>query len=162
MPNTGITPELYREAWSKFVTGVTAITTLDSDGTGVHGMTANGVASISLDPPLGMVAIGHNRDTLPLVLVNQRFGISVLTQEQRGIARYFSVPEEIRKTLPIPPYEDLGESKVVEGALSAMDCRVTRTVQAGDHTIFLVEIEQVKVGFGHPLLFYQSQFAEIK
>ena len=160
MPNTEVTSELFRTAWSNFATGVTVITTLEAEGTDVHGMTANGVASISLEPPLAMVTVGHDRNTFPLIMKNQRFGISVLTQEQRGVARHFSVPEEIRKTLPTPPYEALGESMVIGASLTMMDCRVG-TVQAGDHTIFLAEVEHIKIGYGHPLIFYQSLFAEL-
>ena len=50
---------------------------------------------------------------------------------------------------------------VIDGSLAMMDCKVVRTVQAGDHTIFLAEVEHVKIGYGHPLLFYQSRFAEL-
>lgn len=161
MPDTEVTSDLFRTAWSNFATGVTVITTSEAEGSDVHGMTANGVASISLEPPLAMVTIGHSRNTFPLILKNQRFGISVLTREQRDVARHFSVPEEIRKTLPTPSYEELGESMVIRGSLATMDCRVVRAVQAGDHTIFLAEVEHVKTGCGHPLIFYQSRFADL-
>ena len=159
MPNSEVTSELFRTAWSNFATGVTVITTLESEGSGIHGMTANGVASISLEPPLAMVTVGHDRNTFPLMMMNQRFGISVLTLGQRGVARHFS--EEILKTLPTPPYAPLGQSMIIDGSLAMMDCKVVRTVQAGDHTIFLAEVEHVKIGYGHPLLFYQSRFAEL-
>ena len=161
MSDTEVTPDLFRSAWSNFATGVTIITTLEAEGTDVHGMTANGVASISLEPPLAMVTIGHDRNTFPLIMTNQRFGVSILTQEQRGVARHFSVPEDIRKTLPTPPYEELGESTVIGDSLATMDCRVVRTVKAGDHTIFLAQIEHIKIGHGNPLIFYQSHFAEL-
>ena len=144
-----------------FATGVTVITTAESDGSGVHGMTANGVASISLEPPLAMVTIGLERNTLPLIVQHQRFGISVLTADQRGTARHFTVPDEVRKTLPKPATEILGKSAVISGSLASMDCRVVETVPAGDHKIFLAEIEQIKIGHGHPLIFYQSSFAEL-
>ena len=49
MPNSEVTSKLFRTAWSNFATGVTVITTIESEGSGIHGMTANGVASISLD-----------------------------------------------------------------------------------------------------------------
>ena len=50
---------------------------------------------------------------------------------------------------------------VIGASLTMMDCRVVRTVQAGDHTIFLAEVEHIKIGHGHPLIFYQSLFAEL-
>lgn len=137
------------------------LTTPEVDGSGVHGMTANGVASVSLVPPLALAIVGHERNTFPLLAANRRFGISVLTLEQRGIARHFTVPDEIRATLPPPPTEPLGESTVISGALAAMDCRVVEAFQAGDHTVFIAEVEHIKVGFGHPLVFYESRFAEL-
>ena len=159
MTNTEITSDLFRTAWSLFATGVTVITTADSEGTGVHGMTANGVASISLDPPLAMVTIGLERNTLPLIVQHQRFGISVLTTDQRGTARHFTVPDEVRQTLPQPETEVLGKTSVISGSLASMDCKVVKTVPAGDHMIFLAEIENIKIGYGHPLIFYQGHFA---
>ena len=144
-----------------FATGVTVITTHESDGTRAHGITANGVASISLEPPLTMVAIGLERNSLPLILKNQRFGISVLTTGQRETANHFTVHHKIRKTLQPPTTETLGKSPVISGSLVSMDCRVVKTVSAGDHMIFLAEIEHIKIGDGHPLIFYQSHFAEL-
>ena len=161
MPNTETTTDQFRAAWSKFATGVTVLTTPEVDGSGIHGMTANGVASVSLDPPLALAIVGHERNTFPLLAANRRFGISVLTLDQRGIARHFTVPDEIRETLPPPPTERLGKSTVISGALAAMDCRVTEAFQAGDHTVFIAEVEHIKVGFGHPLIFYESHFAEL-
>lgn len=161
MPNTEVTPDLFRTAWSKFATGVTVLTTPEVDGSDVHGMTANGVASVSLEPPLVLAIVGHERNTFPLLAANRRFGISVLTLDQRGIARHFTVPDDIRETLPPPPTERLGESTVISGALATMDCRVTEAFQAGDHTVFIAEVEHINVGFGHPLIFYESHFAEL-
>ena len=137
------------------------LTTPELDGDGVHGMTANGVASVSLDPPLVLAIVGHERNSFPLLAANRRFGISVLTIDQQGVARHFTVPDKIRATLASPPTERLGESTVIAGALAAMDCRVTETFQTGDHTIFIAEVEHIKVHHGDPLVFYQSLFAEL-
>ena len=54
--------KIFRQAWGNFATGVALVTTIEQDGT-VHGMTANGVASISLDPMLVMVCVGHKAKT---------------------------------------------------------------------------------------------------
>ena len=48
----------FRSAWGNFATGVSLVTTTEGDGS-VHGMTANGIASISLEPMLSMVSVGH-------------------------------------------------------------------------------------------------------
>ena len=160
MPNTEVTADLFRSAWSNFVTGVTVISTKEDDG-GVHGMTANSVTSVSLEPPLALITIAHERNSYPLVKQNGRFGISVLTNRQRGVARHFTVPDEIRKTLPAPEFEPLGESMVVAESLAAMDCRVVDSIEAGDHTIFIAKLEAIRINEGDPLLYFRSSFAAL-
>ena len=44
-----------RKIMGRFATGVTVVTT--GGGAGMHGLTANAVASLSLDPPLVLVAV---------------------------------------------------------------------------------------------------------
>jgi anti-anti-sigma factor len=69
-------PRRLRDAMGRFATGVTIITTAGDDKQ-VHGMTANGVLSVSLDPPLVLVSLGRCRmaEMLPQT---GRYGISVL------------------------------------------------------------------------------------
>ena len=69
MANTEVTADLFRSAWSNFATGVTVISTTEVDG-GVHGMTANSVTSVSLEPPLALITIAHERNSYPLVKQN--------------------------------------------------------------------------------------------
>ena len=161
MSETGVTTDLFRSAWSNYATGVTVISTIEADGETVHGMTANSVNSISLEPPLASITVGHERNTHPLVKRNGRFGLSVLAFDQRGIARHYTVPEEIRRTLSPPEFEPLGESMVLTNALAAMDCRVVDSFEAGDHTIFIAEVESIRVNDGEPLLYFRSRFAAV-
>ena len=51
----GLDARSYRDIWGSFATGVTVVTT-DVDGW-LHGMTANGVVSVSLDPLLMLVSV---------------------------------------------------------------------------------------------------------
>ena len=59
--------DLFRSAWGNFATGVSLVTTTEEDGS-VHGMTANGIASISLDPMLSMVSVGHSANSYSCLL----------------------------------------------------------------------------------------------
>ena len=51
MSASEIDEELFRDAWANFATGVTIISTFEADGQSIHGMTANGVTSVSLNRP---------------------------------------------------------------------------------------------------------------
>ncbi len=151
----------FRRAWARFATGVTIISTLEPDGR-VHGMTANGVTSVSLDPPLALACIGAERNTHDLIRSTGRFGISILSAEQSAIARHFTLPPEQRPDLPNGTFAELGSSSVLNGAVAAMDCRVVGEHSAGDHTIFIAEIEAQRVAGGGPLLWLDGQFGSFR
>ena len=147
----------YRRAWSRFATGVTIITTIEPNGT-VHGMTANGVTSVSLDPPMALVCVGHSRNTYGLIKATGRYGMSVLAASQEHVAGHFTLPPENRPDTHSIRFSELGNSPVVEGAIAALDCRVIATHESGDHTIFVAEVESISVGEGEPLVWYEGRF----
>ena len=77
---------LFKEAWGKFPTGVSVITTVQNGK--IHGMSANGIASVSLDPPLVLVCIGHQRNSYKIVQQTKRFCINILRDSQQNLAEY--------------------------------------------------------------------------
>jgi len=147
----------FRQAWSRFTTGVAVITTLEPGGK-LHGMTANGVTSVSLSPPLALASVGHERNSHPLIHGNGRFGLSILALGQEAIARHFTVPPIERPADVEIPTVRLGDSDVIAGALAAMDCRVVTSHDEGDHTLFVAEVEHVSFTDGEPLVWYRGQF----
>ena len=161
MQTTGMINKLYRDAWSRFATGVTVITTVEPDGS-VHGMTASSVTSVSLDPPLVLVVVGEERQSHGLIESTGRFGLSILDSDQTEIAKHFATPPEKRgATNPqhITTVTD-GERElpVIAEAIAVMGCRVTAAHEAGDHTVFIGRVESIDVGEGDPLVWFQRQF----
>jgi len=152
---------LFRQAWGKFATGVTVITTLQSDGE-VHGMTANGICSVSLEPLLALVCAGHNTASYPLIKESGRFAINILSLEQLSIAQYFARPTE-KKTGDVDVNFIMSShgGAIVEGSLAHMDCHVVFETVAGDHTIFIGEIDEIDVHDGEPLIFFEGKFGQL-
>jgi flavin reductase (DIM6/NTAB) family NADH-FMN oxidoreductase RutF len=139
---------------------VAIITTIEPDGR-LHGMTANGVTSVSLSPPLALASVGHDRNSHPLIQRNGRFGLSILAAGQESIARHFTVPPAERPADATIPAVQLGSSSVIAGALAAMDCRVVARHDEGDHTLFVAEVEHVSTSDGEPLVWYRGGFTEL-
>src|SRR5215472_15574517 len=81
----------FRKAMGCFATGVTIIT-LDIEGK-VHGMTANAFSSVSLDPMLVLVCVDHSTRTHAHLHTKKRFGVNVLSEQQRAISDYYARPE---------------------------------------------------------------------
>ena len=133
------------------------ITTVEPGGA-VHGMTASSVTSVSLDPPLVLVVIGEERESHVLIETTGRFGMSILETGQTDIAKHFATPPESRGEINARHITTLSGTPVIANAIAAMDCRVTAAHEAGDHTVFIGEVEAIAVGAGEPLVWFQRQF----
>jgi flavin reductase (DIM6/NTAB) family NADH-FMN oxidoreductase RutF len=148
---------MYRDAWSRFATGVTVITTVEPNGE-LHGMTASSVTSVSLDPPLVLVVIGEERQSHGLIESTGRFGISILDSAQTDIAKHFATPPEIRGDIDPKHIDTVDDLPVIANAIATMYCKVSAAHKAGDHTVFIGEVKAIQVGEGDPLVWFQRQF----
>jgi len=81
-------PELFREVFGRFATGVAVITSAGADGSG--GMTANSLCSLSLDPLLALVCFENRARTLPIVREAGAFAVNLLASDQEELARVFA------------------------------------------------------------------------
>ena len=153
--------ELFRKAWGKFATGVSLLTTIQPDGE-VHGMSANGITSVSLEPLCALVCVGHNRNSYPLIKEQRRFAINILREEQEDIGEYYARPPE-KRTGEVSVSFAFTEngSAVLDDSLAYMDCHVLHEYVCGDHTIFIGKIDEIQVNEGKPLLFYESRFGRL-
>ena len=150
----------FRRAMGCFATGVTIIT-VDLDGE-VHGMTANAFASVSLDPPLVLVCVDQSARTHAHLHARKRFGINVLAEDQREISEYYALPLEEQVDEPAARFDRTTHgTPVLHGALTYLECRLQTAENAGDHTIFIAEVEDVVVRDGNPLLFFRSKYQQI-
>jgi flavin reductase (DIM6/NTAB) family NADH-FMN oxidoreductase RutF len=157
---TTVTPEDFRAALGRFSTGVTVITV--ETGTGdVHGMTASSFCSVSLRPPLVLVCIDHLAETYLHVRERGRFGVSILREDQEALSEFFADPErnpDAARRLDIQYHNMRRGTPVVSGTLANLDCEVTQAHAAGDHTIFVGEIQEVAVFDGLPLLYFRGRY----
>jgi flavin reductase (DIM6/NTAB) family NADH-FMN oxidoreductase RutF len=158
-----LTPAEFRKAMGCFATGVTIIT-LDLEGD-VHGMTANAFASVSLDPPLLLVCVDHSARTHAHMHAKKRFGINILAEHQRAISEYFALPVHTKGNAETDAAARFDRTPrgtpILHGALAYLECRLQSAQEAGDHTIFIAEVEDVVVRQGEPLLFFRGKYLRI-
>ena len=153
--------DLFRKAWGKFATGVSVITSTDEDGK-VHGMAANGIASVSLDPMLVLVCVDHRRNSYKRIRDSGRFAINILRDDQASVAEYYARPPKTRVTSPDSAVVVTGSGGAkIEGGLTFMDCTVFQEFTQGDHTIFIGRVENLEVSEGKPLVYFESKFNEV-
>jgi 3-hydroxy-9,10-secoandrosta-1,3,5(10)-triene-9,17-dione monooxygenase reductase component len=149
-------PELFREVFGRFATGVAVITASGPSGTG--GMTANALCSLSLDPLLALVCFENQARTLPIVRDAGRFGVNILTAQQRGLAGVFAskLPEG-EKLDGVPHRMDHGVP-LIEASLAWAACELRELISGGDHTIGIGEVIAMGLGDGEPLLWYSGRY----
>lgn len=134
-----------RDVMGTFATGVTVVT-YPSDPP--HGITVNALTSVSLDPPLILVCIDHDTKSYELLSEGtDAFAVTVLSADQLHLGEYFADMTE----LPESPFEAEVTTTAESGApifadgLGYLDCDVWEAVPAGDHTIYIGEVQAGEV-----------------
>jgi flavin reductase (DIM6/NTAB) family NADH-FMN oxidoreductase RutF len=153
----------FRHALAQFATGVTVITAERGPGK-VHGMTANSFTSVSLDPLLLLICVAQHAQLLPLIKAKKSFGVNVLKQDQEAISRYFAQTEDLPQVeveLGIRYRWTPTGIPLLEHALVRLACNVVASYIAGDHTIFIGEVEGIEVFDGEPLLYFRRNYRRI-
>jgi flavin reductase (DIM6/NTAB) family NADH-FMN oxidoreductase RutF len=145
-----------RRVMGRFATGVTVVTTTERDT--IHGMTANAFLSVSLRPPLVLVSLGRCRmnEMLPRT---QRYGVSVLCHDQEHLAAHFAAQ---RASPTEPKFVWQQGIPLLEGALAHLVCRVVDSHPAGDHVLWIGEVEHLDHQDGAPLLFFTGRFGTLR
>ena len=156
-----IDPDSFRSVLGRFASGITVVTTRDIDGRDV-GMTVSAFASVSLDPPLISVCIEHRASMFRALCMAEQFGVSILASDQEALSRRFAAMESSHRFEGIG-YER-GESGVVllDEALAHIECRRVAQHEAGDHTIFIGEVERADARDARPLLYYRGGYAQLE
>jgi flavin reductase (DIM6/NTAB) family NADH-FMN oxidoreductase RutF len=153
----------FRRAMSRFATGVTLITTcLDGE---LHGMTANAVTSLSLDPMMVLVCVDKTADTHDILSKAGVFAVNILNKEQSDISNRFAKKEfeNAHGLDDLPHSVAVTGAPIIEGAIAYLDCRTVTEHHGGDHTIFIGEVAEAReLSDGEPLVFYRGEYGEFK
>lgn len=160
MPQT-ITDEVFRSAMACFATGVTVVTTVDSQNV-PFGLTATAFCSVSKSPPLCLVCVAMSADPYPALKETGRFVVNVLSHEQSDLSIRFA-------THGIDKFGGVSWSQgpetgcaLLAGALVSIECTVETVFPAGDHEVFIGRILGIHPGSGgDPLVYFRSRYSEI-
>ncbi|MFZ5476302.1 MAG: flavin reductase family protein [Myxococcota bacterium] len=149
-----IDPTLFKQALSRFPSGVTVIAARHAGE--VRAMTVSAFSSVSLSPPLVLACVDLRAATLPLIRAAQRFGVSVLAADQEALSSRFAGFGDAE-----PTWDEIGPSAVLAGALAQLDCAVHQIVEAGDHAVVIGRVEGARVAEGEPLAYWRGGYRTI-
>ena len=146
---------LQRHVMGRFATGVTLLTTQFDEG--ILGMTANAVMSLSLEPPLIVVAVDKENSMHECLTQGKCFALNMLRADQEEISRRFAVsgPKDF-SGLELTVAET--GAPILIDAVAFVDCRLVDILPGGDHDMFIGEPVAGKTRDGDPLIFYSGKY----
>ncbi len=147
-----------------FPTGITVLTVEREPGQ-VHGMTANSLTSVSLDPLLILVCIDQDARLLSYLKAQRRFGVNILNDTQQQISEHFAKPQqdpadEARLGVQFQ-WTETGIPLLAD-ALAHIGCNVVAQYMSGDHTIFVGEVESMELKDGEPLVYQRGKYRRLQ
>lgn len=145
-----------REVMRVYPTGVAVVAGSDADGS-PYGLTVNSFTSLSLDPPLILVCIGHTSTSHARLVAAPAFTVNILASGQGEVAmRFAQEPSEGR-------FDDLewrpaaSGAPVLRGVAAWLECSAYEVLGGGDHSIIVGRVERSAVSDRHVLLFHRGR-----
>jgi len=160
--------ETYRAVLRRFATGVAVVTTWNADRP--WGTTVNSFSSVSLRPPLVLVAFDHSRRIAPALRATGRYAVNILGEDQQSLSDCFAGG-------PAPSTaadrgELCGEAwltgptglPLLQASIASLECTIVDVHPAGDHDLYIARVDAA-TALGEqpmPLLYYSGRYLRIE
>jgi flavin reductase (DIM6/NTAB) family NADH-FMN oxidoreductase RutF len=136
-------PAEFRSLMATFPTGVAVVTASEPDGR-PWGMTCSSLCSVAVRPPTLLICLRTGSPTLAAALRRSAFAVNLLHDRARAVAELFAsgAPDRfdhVRWTRE-PAF---GSPHLVADTHTIADCRITTTMNAGDHVVVFGEVFRV-------------------
>lgn len=147
----------FRIALGAFATGVTIVTTRDADGRDI-GLTCNSFNSVSLDPPMVLWSLAKSARSLPAFIAASHFAVHVLAANQEELSLRFATRGSA-KFAGLDLERGAGQTPLLGGCSARFQCRTAFRHEAGDHMIFVGEVEAFDRSDLPELLFHRGRYS---
>jgi len=150
----------FKDCLARWASGVTVVTSRAGDE--IHGMTVSDFSGASLTPPLVSVCCSKESITTGLIARGQCFGVNVLADGQQAISNRFASKKYEHERFVGLDYDqaDTG-APLIAGCLVNLDCRLVATYEAGDHLIYLGEIQSTRTRDLEPLVYWSGGYRRL-
>lgn len=149
----------FRRVLGHFAAGVTIITTVGDDGK-PYGLTATAFTSVSLEPPLVLVCVDKRSESHPHFHTSQVFAVNFLAVDHEHLSQRFAVSGGDKFT-GLSLRQGATTAPVLADALAYLECRTIEVIEAGDHTIFIGEVQAADAREGEPLVYFRGGYRQI-
>jgi flavin reductase (DIM6/NTAB) family NADH-FMN oxidoreductase RutF len=150
----------FRHLLGRFATGVTVVTALDAGGRPA-GMTASALSSLSLEPPLLLVCVGHKAEFLKTIRQAEHFALNVLAANQEHLSRRFAATGA-DPFASVPHTAGPNGAPLLHGVVAHILCDRAGQHVAGDHTVFFGLVTGGETFERAPLLYFGSRYTSTR
>jgi len=156
-----VTESQFKDAMSRFATGVTIITT--SYNNELFGFTASSFTSVSLNPPLILFCLHKNAFSINSFNKSDKFGVSILAENQIDISKHFARPHSNKFAEIAYELGTATSCPLIEGSICHIECNKYASYDAGDHVIFVGEVINTAIKNDlKPLLYFHKSYTNLK
>ena len=156
-PVTPIDPLTFRKVMGRFPTGVAVVTFQRDDEPA--GITVNSFLPVSLSPPLVLVSLRRESSVVHHLGVGDCYGVNVLSEQQQHLGAHFAgspvagLTIDFDRNLAVP---------LIPGCLAHIVARVVDVHEAGDHFLYIAQVEHLWQGIeAQPLIFYSGRYKQL-
>ncbi len=149
-----------REVMATFPTGVTIVAACAESGQ-PYGMTVNAFTSVSLDPPLILVCIGHSSTWHDRLVSASSFAVSILAADQGDTALRFASEPSAGRFEAVEWSPSRAGDPVLAGCAGWLDCSVVEVLRGGDHSILLGEVGMLGASDRPALVFHRGRLGAL-
>jgi len=152
--------DVYRLAVGRLATGVTIVTSRHGDLD--HAMTANALASVSLEPLLVLVCVEREARFHDAIVESGVWGVSILPSTARATADWLATRgRPLHGQLDrVPSHRGSTGVALLDESLSTLECETTEAYAGGDHTIVVGRVLAVEISDrpGDALVYYRGRY----
>jgi flavin reductase (DIM6/NTAB) family NADH-FMN oxidoreductase RutF len=158
-----IDPQRFREIMASFPSGVVVLTAFGHDSL-PRGLTVSAFCAVSLEPPLALACIEKTSNTLPAVQHTGGFTANILASGREQLARRMAskVPDKFEAMKWRRPESDHGGPILEQDSAAYAVCRLTNTIEAGDHWIVIGQVlEGAHIEGIQPMVFSRRGYHQL-
>ena len=157
---TNFTQQDFRQALGQYATGITIVTTRDSDNTPI-GMTANSFVSVSLDPPLVLWSVDNSSPLYAGFAAASHYAVHILDEAQQSLSNRFA-DDDVDKFEGLNISSGINDLPLLEQHIARLQCEVVDRHEAGDHMILIGHVLDIQHESKDPLLFFSGDYRRLQ
>jgi len=154
-----VTSDDFKQVMRRWASTVNIVTTKTDEL--IYGLTVTAFSSLAADPPMVFVCVNRHTRTHPLIEKSGIFCVNFLSESMSHISNRFAgrLPDEERfKDLAY--HTEATGAPVLDDAVAFLDCTVAEMLNAGDHTIYVGQVQSGRVQHvdANPLLYFNGKY----